>query len=122
MAISFLVLVPAGSSAESIPGTRVSPWWLVISYMISEFGELCLYPVGLSAVTKLSPSRIVGVMMGVWFLSNSAGNKLAGWSAGFLGTMPLDRLFGSVAVILIITAAVMFLFVKPIRKMMGGVQ
>ncbi len=122
MGISFLVLVPAGSFAQSAEGVRVSPWWLILSYGISEFGELCLYPVGLSAVTKLSPTRIVGVMMGVWFLSNAFGNKLAGWMAGFFGTMPLDRLFGEVAVILLVTAALMFLVVKPIRKLMGGVH
>ena len=45
-------------------------------------------PVGLSVVTKLSPVRIVGLMMGVWFLSNALGNKLAGWAAGFFGARP----------------------------------
>ena len=63
-------------------GVRVSPMWLVGAYAISELGELCLSPVGLSAVTKLAPVRILGLMMGVWFLSNSFGNKLAGWAAG----------------------------------------
>jgi POT family proton-dependent oligopeptide transporter len=122
MAIAFLVLVPAGSYAQSAAGVRVSPWWLVLSYAISEFGELCLYPVGLSAVTKLSPPRIVGLMMGVWLLSNAFGNKLAGWSAGFFGTMPLAQLFGIVAAILLLTAGLMFLVVKPIRRLMGGVH
>ncbi|MBI1807222.1 MAG: peptide MFS transporter [Ignavibacteria bacterium] len=122
MGIAFLVLVPAGSFAQSAPGVRVSPWWLVLSYAISEFGELCLYPVGLSAVTKLAPTRIVGLMMGVWFLSNAFGNKLAGWAAGFFGTMPLDRLFSEVAAVLLVTAALMFLVVKPIRRLMGGVH
>jgi POT family proton-dependent oligopeptide transporter len=122
MAVSFLVLVPAGTFAQSGEGVRVSPWWLVLSYAISEFGELCLYPVGLSAVTKLAPTRIVGLMMGVWFLSNAFGNKLAGWMAGFFGTMPLNQLFGEVAGILLVTAALMFLVVKPIRKLMGGVH
>ena len=55
-----------------------------MSYAISEFGEICIYPVGMSAVTKLAPPRIVGLMMGVWFLSISFGNKLAGWVAGFI--------------------------------------
>ena len=122
MAISFLVLVPAGAMAQSAGGVRVSPWWLVLSYAISEFGELCLYPVGLSAVTKLSPPRIVGLMMGVWLLSNAFGNKLAGWAAGFFSTMPLETLFMEVTGILLLTAAVMFVLVKPIRKLMGGVH
>ena len=122
MAISFLMLVPAGAMAQSGAGVRVSPWWLVVSYGISELGELCLYPVGLSAVTKLSPPRIVGVMMGVWLLSNAFGNKLAGWAAGFFSTMPLRDLFLDVSVVLLVTAAIMFALVKPIRKLMGGVH
>ena len=79
--------------------------WLVGAYAISELGELCLSPVGLSAVTKLAPVRIVGLMMGVWFLSNSFGNKLAGWAAGFISTMPLETLFGVVAGVLAAAAA-----------------
>jgi proton-dependent oligopeptide transporter, POT family len=117
--LSFLVLVPAGSYAQSGEGFRVSPWWLVAAYFVSELGELCLSPVGLSAVTKLAPVRILGVMMGVWFLSNAVGNKLAGWAAGFFSTMPLETLFGVVAGILLGSAVIMFVLVKPIRRLMG---
>ena len=119
MGLSFLVLVPAGSMAQSGEGVRVSPWWLVASYAISELGELSLSPVGLSAVTKLAPLRIVGLMMGVWFLSNAAGNKLAGWAAGFFSSTPLDTLFGVVAAVLFAAALVMFVIVKPVRRLMG---
>jgi POT family proton-dependent oligopeptide transporter len=122
MAISFAILVPAGTAAQSGVGIRVSPWWLIISYGISELGELCLYPVGLSAVTKLSPPRIVGLMMGVWLLSNAFGNKLAGWAAGFFSTMPLNDLFSEVAVILFVTSAIVFALVKPIKRLMEGVR
>ena len=122
MAIAFLMLVPAGAAAQTAPGVRVSPWWLIVSYGISELGELCLYPVGLSAVTKLSPPRIVGLMMGVWLLSNAFGNKLAGWAAGFFGTMPLRDLFSEVAVILLVTSAIVFALVKPIKRLMEGVR
>ena len=121
MGIAFLILVPAGAMAQS-QGVRVSPWWLVASYGISELGELCLYPVGLSAVTKLSPVRILGLMMGVWMLSNAFGNMLAGYAARFFVSMPLQQYFGEVALILFVTAAVMFALVKPIRRLMGGVH
>jgi POT family proton-dependent oligopeptide transporter len=57
---------------------RVSPLWLIVVYLIQTFGELCLSPVGLSTVTKLSPGRMVGLMMGVWFLSISIGSYIAG--------------------------------------------
>jgi POT family proton-dependent oligopeptide transporter len=100
----------------------VSPMWLVVSYFVSELGELCLSPVGLSAVTKLAPVRIVGLMMGVWFLSNSFGNKLAGWAASFFSTMPLNTLFTIVTVVLIGGAAVMIALIKPSRRLMGDTR
>jgi proton-dependent oligopeptide transporter, POT family len=116
MGLAFLVLVPAGTMARG-GGVRVSPWWLIAAYFISELGELCLSPVGLSAVTMLAPVRIVGLMMGVWFLSNAFGNKLAGWAAGFFSTMPLQTLFGIVAGILLASSLLMFILVKPIRRL-----
>jgi POT family proton-dependent oligopeptide transporter len=122
MGLAFLVIVPAGAMAQSGTGVRVSPLWLIGSYFVSELGELCISPVGLSAVTKLAPVRIVGLMMGVWFLSNSFGNKLAGWAAGFFSTIPLETLFGIVAGVLLGAAVVMFVLVRPIRRLMGNVR
>jgi proton-dependent oligopeptide transporter, POT family len=116
MGIAFLILVPAGGLTLRT-GMRVSPWWLIAWNLFSEFGEVCLYPVGMNAVSKLSPARIVGVMMGVWFLSISFGNKLAGWAAGFISDVPLDRLFGSFAVILIVASLLMFALVRPISRL-----
>jgi POT family proton-dependent oligopeptide transporter len=122
MGLAFLVLVPAGAMAQSGAGARVSPWWLIAAYAISELGELCLSPVGLSAVTKLAPVRILGFMMGVWFLSNSFGNKLAGWAAGFFSSMPLASLFGTVAGVLLATTLVMVVLIRPTRRLMGDVR
>jgi POT family proton-dependent oligopeptide transporter len=121
MGLSFVVLVPAGAMAQA-SGIRVSPWWLVLAYFISELGELCLSPVGLSVVTKLAPVRILGLMMGVWFLSNAFGNKLAGWAAGFISTMPLATLFGTVAAVTLLAALVLFALVKPVKRLMGEVR
>jgi POT family proton-dependent oligopeptide transporter len=73
--IAFVVVTIASMMGG---GGRVSPWWLVLVYLLQTFGELCLSPVGLSAVTKLSPARMVGLMMGVWFLSISIGSYIAG--------------------------------------------
>jgi POT family proton-dependent oligopeptide transporter len=119
--LGFLILVPAGQVAQAGPGIRVSPWWLIGSYFVQELGELCLSPVGLSVVTKLAPARIVGLMMGVWFLSNALGNKLAGWAAGFFGTLPLSTLFGVVAGVTLVSSLVLFVFSPSIRRLMGGV-
>ena len=120
--LSFLVLVPAGSAAQASEGVRVSPWWLIVAYFITELGELCVSPVGLSLVTKLSPVRIVGLMMGVWFLSNSFGNKLAGWAAGFFSSTPLPTLFGTVAGVTLCASVLLFLLIRPVRTLMGPVR
>jgi POT family proton-dependent oligopeptide transporter len=117
MALAFLVLVPAGAIAQSGDAGRVSPMWLVVAYLLSEIGELALSPVGLSAVTKLSPVRIVGVMMGCWFLGSAFGNKLAGWAAGFIGSLPLDTLFGTMAAVLMTGAVVMLILARTLRRL-----
>ncbi len=121
MSLSFMVLIPAGAMASGA-GIRVSPMWLVVSYFVSEIGELCVSPIGLSAVTKLAPLRIVGLMMGVWFLSNAFGNKLAGWAAGFFSSMPLNQLFTITTAVLLGAAVVMFLIVQPAKRLMGDVR
>jgi proton-dependent oligopeptide transporter, POT family len=120
MGLAFLLLMPAGSIAQG--GIRVSPLWLVGAFFIEELGELSLSPVGLSVVTKLAPTRVVGLMMGVWFLSNALGNKLAGWAAGFISTMPMATLFGVTAVTMLGAAVVMFFLINPVRNLMGGVR
>jgi len=118
--LAFVLLMPAGAIAQG--GVRISPLWLVAVYFIEELGELCLSPVGLSVVTKLAPKQVVGLMMGVFFLSNALGNKLAGWSAGFISTTPLPTLFGVTAGVTLGAAAVMVVLIKPVQRLMGGVR
>ena len=60
--------------------------------------------------------------MGVFFLSNWLGNLLAGWTAGFFSSMPLPSLFGAVAAVCLAAALVMFLLIRPVRNLMGGVH
>jgi len=119
--LSFLLLVPGAAIAQQ-QGIKVSPMWLIIVYLLQTFGELCLSPVGLSMVTKLAPPRIVGLMLGVFFLSISFGNKLGGYCAGFFDRLPLPKLFGAVSATTLVAAFILFLLVKPIRKLMGGVH
>ncbi len=120
--LSFVLLLPAAAMAQSAEGVRVSGLWLVGAYFLQVMGELCLSPVGNSVVTKLAPPRIVGMMMGLWFLSIAAGNKISGWLAGFSASVPLTTLFGSVAVVTLAAAFILFLIVRPIRRLMGGVH
>jgi POT family proton-dependent oligopeptide transporter len=119
--LSFLLLVPGAALAQS-QGIKVSPMWLIGVYFLQTVGELCLSPVGLSMVTKLAPPRIVGLMLGVFFLSISFGNKLGGYCAGFFDRLPLPKLFGAVAGTTLAAAFILFLLVKPIRRLMGGVH
>ena len=77
--LGFVVLAWSGSTADAT--FRVSLWWLVLTYFLHSIAELCISPVGLSMITKLSIARVVGMMMGVWFLSISIGEYLAGAAA-----------------------------------------
>ena len=90
--------------------------------MLQTLGELCLSPVGLSAMTKLAPERAAGFMMGIWFLSTSIGNWLAGRAASMYSSMPLPTLFGSVAVFSIAAAVVLAILIKPTVRLMQGVK
>jgi POT family proton-dependent oligopeptide transporter len=77
--LGFVVLSWSQSTANA--DFRVALWWLVLTYFLHSIAELCISPVGLSMITKLSIARVVGMMMGVWFLSISIGEYLAGAAA-----------------------------------------
>ena len=83
--VGFLVMMWAAQLVVSTGG-KVAPTWLLLTYMLHTFGELCLSPVGLSNVTKLAPKRYVGQMMGTWFLGAAVGNALAGLIGGHVGS------------------------------------
>jgi len=74
--LSFLPLVWAAQQAGAT-GEMASVWWLVLAYLLLELGEMCLYPVGLAAVTQLSVPRVVSLMMGTWFLATAFSETLA---------------------------------------------
>jgi len=101
---------------------QVGPQWLILTYLFHTCGELCLSPVGLSTVTKLAPHRKVGQMMGVWFMSISLGNLIAGLVAGRFETLPLPQLFGTVFAFTAGAGLILAILVKPIRRLMGGVH
>ena len=63
---------------------QVGVIWLALMYLLHTMGELCISPVGLSMVTKLSVQRVAAMMMGVWFLSSAFAAYLAGWIAGLM--------------------------------------
>ena len=77
-----LLVMALGSKLGQDGAVKTSMSWLVYYYLIITFGELCLSPMGLSLVTKLAPKRLVGLMMGGWFLSTAIGNKMSGFISG----------------------------------------
>jgi POT family proton-dependent oligopeptide transporter len=119
---SFLFLLIPAFRLEATPAIRVSPFWLIACYFIQELGELCISPVGLSVFTKLSPVKIVGSMLGVWFLADSVGNKVAGYAAGFISTAPLPQLFGVVAAVCLSASLLASVMIRPGKGWMGGVK
>jgi POT family proton-dependent oligopeptide transporter len=115
--IAFVVIAFASTLTS---GGRVSPMWLIVVYFLQTVGELCLSPVGLSTVTKLSPGRMVGLMLGVWFLSISIGSYIAGLATRlFEGNNPavLTRAFGIFAGVTLAAAIILALIRPLITKM-----
>lgn len=116
--LAFVVVTIASALAG---GGRVSPWWLVGVYLLQTIGELCLSPVGLSTVTKLSPARMVGLMLGVWFLSISIGSYIAGLTTRLFegnSNAVLTKAFGIFAAITLAAAVILALITPLIKKMM----
>jgi len=118
--LALAILVPA--SMMSTHGALVSSWWLTGTYFMQTVGELCLSPVGLSVMTKLAPARAAGFMMGMWFLSISIGNWMAGKAASLYSSVPLPSLFGIVAGCTIVAALVLVLLIRPTVRLMSGVN
>ena len=123
MALGFLVMV--GAARVVAHGALATPYWLVVTYFFHTVGELCLSPVGLSAVTKLAPPRYVSQMMGTFFMGLSLGNVFAGLMGGKLDPSQLSQMPGVFMqiVYLGVGAGLVFLvFTPPIRKLIGGAE
>jgi POT family proton-dependent oligopeptide transporter len=113
--LGFVILIGPARMADN--GAQVSPMWLTVTYLLHTIGELTLSPVGLSAMTKLSPARIAGMSMGVWFLATSVGNFIGGRVSGFYESMALPTLFGTVSAFAIVAGLLLFALVPAMRKL-----
>mgnify|MGYP000978772509 FL=1 len=117
-ALSALVMVGAVYATNDL-SMKASSWWLIASYGVITLGELCLSPMGLSLVSKLSPPRITALMMGGFFLSISVGNKLAGMLSSLWETMEEKENFFFLNFALVLGAALLlFLMLKWLNKVM----
>ena len=106
VAAGFGVLILAAQLSAS--GVKVSPLWLVATYLLHSLGELCLSPVGLSAISRLAPARIASLTMGVWFLASAVGNYLGGRVAGLYEQVSLPTLFALVTGVALVAAAMVW--------------
>lgn len=116
LGLSFLVMV---AGAWSVGDGKGSVFWPFMCTLILTVGELYLSPIGLSLVTKVSPARIVSMMMGVWLASSFAGNFLSGVLGTFYDDMSKTAFFGMLAAIGVVTGLAMFAFNQPLKRALG---
>jgi POT family proton-dependent oligopeptide transporter len=118
LGLGFLIMVAASQLVG--PGQRVWPTWLISTYLVHTIAELCLSPVGLSAVTKLSPERFVGQLMGLWFLATAVGSLNAGLMASEIKTVEqMPGIYLRIAVIGVGAGLLLLLCVPLMRKWSG---
>lgn len=117
-ALSALVMVGAVFATNDMT-LKASSWWLIASYGVITIGELCLSPMGLSLVSKLSPPRITALMMGGFFLAISVGNKLSGMLSSLWEKIPQKENFFFLNFGLVLAAAiVLLLMLKWLNRVM----
>lgn len=115
--LSALVMVFAVMSVPSIYTHKTSSLWLFLTYGVFTVSEICLSPIGLSFVSKLSPQRLTALMMGGWFLSTSLGGKVAGVMASFWDKIPDKKVFfGIITVAAILGGLLIFSKIKSLEQ------
>jgi proton-dependent oligopeptide transporter, POT family len=119
LGLGFLFMI--GGAKQVNAGRLAHPGFLIMAYVFHTWGELCLSPVGLSLVSKVAPGKIVSLMMGVWFLSNWAGNFAAGL-LGVLRTRIADpvQFWTILAIFPVVTGLVLFFGAPKLQKLMHG--
>lgn len=124
-AAGFGIMMMAAQNVLTNGGAGVSPMWLVGSILMLTLGELCLSPIGLATMTLLAPERMRGQMMGLWFCASALGNLAAGLIGGHVKADQLDmlpNLFARCSIALLICAAVLFMLIIPVRRMLQNAQ
>ncbi|RPJ46266.1 MAG: MFS transporter, partial [Candidatus Latescibacterota bacterium] len=121
LALGFVALVIAASQANATGSAPLV--WLVLAYFLHTTGELCLSPVGLSTVTKLAPVRLVGLMMGMWFLSSAFAGVLSGQIAALTGgEAGYEKVFRMIVMIGGATGLLLLLLSPLLKKLEHGAE
>lgn len=127
LGLGFAILAYGGSPIEQGAKTAsVGMVWLILAYLFHTMGELCVSPVGLSYISKLSPVKIVGLMFGIWFVATFIANTLAGLTGslidGITSAYSISFFFMIFSVIPIVAGLVMFALNKSLVKKMHGIH
>ncbi len=117
LGLSYFVMI--GAARVYATGALASFWWLVGCTFIATVGEIYLSPVGLSLVTKISPPRIVSLMMGMWLLSSFFGNYMSGFLGTYWEKMSKESFFLMMAGICLATGVLMVAFYAPLKRAIG---
>lgn len=125
--LGFVVLAYGASSIpQGAKTASVSMIWLVLAYFFHTTGELCLSPVGLSYVSKLSPKKFLGLLFGFWFMASAIANLLAGFAGALIDhishTYSMSIFFMVIAAIPIVVALLLIAFNPILKKMMHGIN
>ncbi|MCI0919832.1 peptide MFS transporter [Sphingobacterium rhinopitheci] len=120
----FFMLGAVGERGGNVADDTVkaSLLWLVFTYLFHTIGELCLSPVGLSVVTKLSPPKLASLLMGVWLLSSFFANVIGGYLASYVDRMGAGNIFLYVSIFVIVCGVGLLLLNKKLVAMMHGVK
>jgi POT family proton-dependent oligopeptide transporter len=114
---SFGVMAVAATLAGA--AGKVSPSWLVSSYLLIAVGEICLSPMGLSLVSRVAPPKRRGLLMGGWFVATSLGGYFSGSLGARWGTMPHAQFFLLVTAMTLVAAGVLALLTRWLRPVLG---
>ncbi|RLD16614.1 hypothetical protein DRI50_01415 [candidate division KSB1 bacterium] len=119
-ALAMMVMVVASVMGGNDDANNMSPMWLISTYFIITFGELCLSPMGLSFVSKVAPQRMRGLMMGGWFGATAIGNYLSGFIGGFYNKLTHAEFFGILTVLLLLSALMVKLLLPKLEHATRG--
>jgi POT family proton-dependent oligopeptide transporter len=108
-------VIMVGAVWQSDGGPQASWMWLFAYFAIVTIGELYLSPIGLSLVSKVSPGRVISMMMGLWFLTSFVGNLVGGWLGSFWSLMDKSAFFLMIAGVSALAGLVIIAFNRPLR-------
>ncbi len=114
LALANLIMVDRGLAARR--ATKQAGLWLLGYFVVLTIGELYLSPIGLSLVSKVSPARMVSMLMGLWLATSFTGNFMAGWLGSFWSSMDKIMFFLMIAGVSMVAGAVILAFDRPLKS------